>query len=277
MSSLKRTPQLGDIVLLQQGIAVVRYYGTVDFDMEGNKYFGVELKGPRIAGGHNGTYNGKKYFETSGGDGRGIFVRKPIRIISSEEILEKLAEIYDILKGRRSHSHFIDRATYDDLYIQHEQLKEELNEKNNEVDDLNMDLSLLKEQINMMKGTLGDKIDETAKMNEKISNAEKKLGSRLSQVNLDSVTKQLQKEKAQTQPQQHKVQIPDYSQTTKKENNINNNNTTKHRKQRSSTTIELDQLNDNFSDIARSVQAMGQKDSYDNIYHVLCTQNRIFY
>jgi len=235
-------------VLLKQGIGVVRYYGKVDFD-ETQNYFGIELKGPPIAGGHNG--NG--YFKTRGGDGRGIFVLQPIRVISSEEILEKLAEIYDILKGRRGHSHFIDRATYDELLLQHEQLKEELSDKTSLLDDLNMELALCKEQIAMMKGTLGDKIEETAKMNEKITEAEKKVGSRLSQITLDSVVNQLQREKQQTGNDggaQPPLQIPDYSQTT----------SSKHRKQRSSTTLELDQLNDDFGDIARSVEAFGQKD-----------------
>ena len=88
MSSSKRKAKKGDIILLQQGIGVVRYYGEVDFDEE-RLYYGVELKGPRITGGHNGTYNGKKYFTVTGGDGRGIFIQQSniLRIISSEEIL----------------------------------------------------------------------------------------------------------------------------------------------------------------------------------------------
>merc|ERR1719410_1332884 len=47
----------------------------------------------------------------------------------------------------------------------------------------------------------------------------------------------------------HQHQIPDYQQQ----------NQTKHRKQRSSTTIALDQLNDDFSSIAKNVQAYGSK------------------
>ena len=84
---LKTKAQIGDIVLLTQGIGVIRYYGKVDFDVEGGEWFGIELKGPPIAGGHNGTYDDKKYFETRGGDGRGIFVRKPdvLRIITSKK------------------------------------------------------------------------------------------------------------------------------------------------------------------------------------------------
>jgi len=162
--------------------------------------------------------------------------------------LEKLAEIYDILKGRRGHSHFIDRGTYDDLLSQHQRLEEKWEEKCNEIEELNIDLSLLKEQINMMKGTLGDKLEETATMNDKIQRAEKKLGSRLSQVDLSSVKQQLEKE--QNKEIQQKYKVPDYSKSTN----------TKHRKQRSSTTLELDQLNDDFSDIAKNVQAYGAKD-----------------
>eukprot|EP00485_Elphidium_margaritaceum_P007503 CAMPEP_0202690570 /NCGR_PEP_ID=MMETSP1385-20130828/5514_1 /ASSEMBLY_ACC=CAM_ASM_000861 /TAXON_ID=933848 /ORGANISM="Elphidium margaritaceum" /LENGTH=593 /DNA_ID=CAMNT_0049345845 /DNA_START=44 /DNA_END=1825 /DNA_ORIENTATION=- len=268
-SDATRQPHVGDIVLLKQGIGVVRYYGEVDFD-ESNLYYGIELKGPRIAGGHNGTYAGKRYFTTTGGDGRGIFVRTPIRVITSEEILEKLAEIYDILKGRRGHSHFIDRATYDELYSRHEELKTELNDKNAQLNDLSMDLSLLKEQVSIMKGALGDKIDETAQMTEKISTAERKLGSRLSQLDMSGMAQKLLQEEADAP-----LSIPDYSLQNGNgahHNNNNNNNTqqqqqqqqqqqprTGHRKQRSSTTIELDQLNDDFGDIARNVQAFGNK------------------
>eukprot|EP01083_Nonionella_stella_P035484 96803_1 len=251
--------KIGDIVLLKQGIGVVRYYGPVDFD-EDTPYYGVELKGPSTPGGHNGTYNGKTYFETTGGDGRGIFIRKPLRIITSEEILEKLAEIYDILKGRKGHSHFIARATYDDLLNEHQQLKEDLQDKQAELEELNMDNSILKEQITMMKGTLGDKIDETAQMNTKIHRAEKKLGSRLSQIDLSSVQHQLEAERMGTN--QPKMEIPDYAATT-------NTNAKKkgHRKQRSSTTIELDNLQDNFGEIARNVQSYGQKDAVSGPMH----------
>lgn len=282
MSSSKRNAQIGDIVLLQQGIGVIRYRGEVDFD-EGEEYFGVELKGPSISGGHNGTYNGKKYFVTRGGDGRGIFIRKPqiLRIISSEEILEKLAEIYDILKGRRGHSHFIDRQSYENLEEQHNDLKSKYHDKEQELTDLQLDLSLLKEQISMMKGTLGDKIEETAKMTEhnnymtqKIQRAEDQLGSRLSQTNLNHVAQLLQSEQ-ETEPQQQPSSFsnggtngtnePQPSQlSTYKPPDLNGNDNKprpRHNKQKSSTTIELDQLQDNFSEIARSVQAYGQKDS----------------
>eukprot|EP01083_Nonionella_stella_P022670 62696_1 len=245
-----QTPRLGDIVLLQQGIGVIRYYGNVDWDEE-TSYFGVELKGPSISGGHNGTYNGKKYFTVSGGDGRGIFVKTSniLRVISSEEILEKLAEVYDILKGRKGHSHFIDRARYDDLYTEHEKLQDAYQDKLTEVEDLNTDLAILKEQISMMKGTLHDKIDETAKIHDKVAKAERKLGTRISQFDLESVKKQLEKDANDIENNQS-MNIPDYSKTTKKKG---------HTKQRSTTEIELDQLHDDFSDIAKTVQAYGQK------------------
>ena len=277
MSSSKRTAQIGDIVLLQQGIGVIRYRGEVDFD-EGEEYFGVELKGPQITGGHNGTYNGKKYFVTRGGDGRGIFIRKPqiLRIISSEEILEKLAEIYDILKGRRGHSHFIDRQSYNDLEEQHNDLQLKYKDKEQELTDLQLDLSLYKEQISMMKGTLGDKIEETAKMTErnnymssKIQRAEDQLGSRLSQTNLGHVAKLLQSEQEPSSSNNNNNNEPQPSQlSTYQPPDLSNKDKPKsrHTKQRSSTTIELDQLQDNFSEIARSVQAYGQKDS---MYRIL--------
>ena len=53
-NGIGRQPQIGDIVLLNtREIGVIRYYGDVHFD-EGTLYFGVELKGPKVSGGHNG-------------------------------------------------------------------------------------------------------------------------------------------------------------------------------------------------------------------------------
>eukprot|EP00486_Rosalina_sp_Unknown_P014825 CAMPEP_0201592664 /NCGR_PEP_ID=MMETSP0190_2-20130828/190496_1 /ASSEMBLY_ACC=CAM_ASM_000263 /TAXON_ID=37353 /ORGANISM="Rosalina sp." /LENGTH=446 /DNA_ID=CAMNT_0048051535 /DNA_START=629 /DNA_END=1969 /DNA_ORIENTATION=+ len=127
----------------------------------------------------------------------------------------------------------------------------------------------------MMKGTLGDKIEETAKMTEtntymteKIRKAEDQLGSRLSQTNLGQYAKILQSEQQEqnNEPSHLEYQIPDYSKLSNGNGNtdgigdIPHKTKRGHTKQRSSTTIELDQLQDNFSDIARSVQAYGQKD-----------------
>eukprot|EP01084_Bolivina_argentea_P028300 52620_1 len=214
----QKEPRIGDIVILKQGIGVVRYYGSVDFDSD-NKYYGIEMKGPQVPGGHNG----KNKFECKR-NGRGIFVRSFMRIISSEEILEKLAEIYDILKGRRGHSHFIDRASYDELIVEHEAVKEELDSKKEEIEDLERDLSLLKEQISIMRGTVADKIDETSKLTDKINKAETKIGSRLSQINLDHVKQKLIQETSPNDTHQ----IPQYD--------ANHNKGGGHRKQRSSTT-----------------------------------------
>merc|ERR1719474_1691324 len=108
-------------------------------------------------------YDGHRYFETAK-EGRGIFVRRPLRVIAAEEILEKLAEIYDLLKGRRGHSHFIDRATFEDLQFKHEQLRAEYEEKEEECSNMECELGLLQQQIELMKGTLQSKIQETGSL-----------------------------------------------------------------------------------------------------------------
>ena len=40
-----------------------------------------------------------------------------------------MAEIYDLLKGRRGHSHFIERATFEDLQSKHDRLLDEYEEE----------------------------------------------------------------------------------------------------------------------------------------------------
>merc|ERR1712129_94344 len=133
-------------------------------------------------------------------------------------------------------------------------LKQQLSDKQDKITDLNLELSVAKETIAAMKGTLGDKIDETAKLNGKIHRVEKKFGSRLSQIDLSAVQKQLIDEENRVETNgvdDETMQIPDYRQTTTKKQ--------KHRKQRSSTTLALDQLNDDFSAIAKNVSAYGSK------------------
>ena len=51
-----------------------------------------------MPGGHDGKFGNRKYFDCPYGNG--IFAREITQIIPSESILQKLAELYDILKGK---------------------------------------------------------------------------------------------------------------------------------------------------------------------------------
>ena len=77
-------PRVGDIVMVKQGIGVVRYVGEVEFDKD-NIYYGIEVKGPPVIGGHNGSYGQTQYFQTSNPQ-RGIFCKNVIRYINSKFI-----------------------------------------------------------------------------------------------------------------------------------------------------------------------------------------------
>jgi hypothetical protein len=213
MTSNEQKPKVGDIVLVKQGIGVVRFVGRVeefDDDEESElEDIGIEIKGNAVIGGSDGTWNNKKYFTCR--PNRGIFVKKIIRIVSSEELLHKVGELYDILKGRNSH--FIDRNSYDQL----------LNENNN----LKQQNESLQELINMLKIDFHSKIYENANLQNKIFNAEQKIGTRLSLINNQNLINDLNNIG------------PNFEQISK-DIDINHNNNNNKR-----DSIVLDNLNDN--------------------------------
>ena len=84
MFAVPETPRVGDVVMVKQGIGVVRYVGNVEFDK--GKYFGIEVKGPPVIGGHNGSYGQTQYFQTSKPQ-RGIFCKQVIRLASCQNCL----------------------------------------------------------------------------------------------------------------------------------------------------------------------------------------------
>eukprot|EP01084_Bolivina_argentea_P111747 199324_1 len=92
----KRKLQIGDVVLVSQHrLAVVRYIGLVDF--EEGVWIGVELKGHRDEKfGCDGSADGRRYFQTKH-EKAGLFVRNVVRQITSEELLQKVAELNEKL------------------------------------------------------------------------------------------------------------------------------------------------------------------------------------
>jgi len=78
---------VGDIVLINRGVGVVRYVGRLHFKSRSDYWVGVELKGNR--GKNSGAIKGKRYFTCK--EGQGIFVSEVMKRISPEELLEQLA------------------------------------------------------------------------------------------------------------------------------------------------------------------------------------------
>eukprot|EP01084_Bolivina_argentea_P197697 338736_1 len=87
---------IGDVVLVSgHRLAVVRFVGNVDFT--NGVLVGVELKGHRDEKfGCDGTVDGRKYFKTKH-DKAGLFVKNPVRKITAEELLQKVAELNEKL------------------------------------------------------------------------------------------------------------------------------------------------------------------------------------
>jgi len=103
--------QVGDAVVIKQGLGIVRYIGLVErkkkkkkspekrpADNEGEEkedppqYVGVELKEQRAQGRNNGTVFGKSYFKTEDGSKKGVFTRRIKRVLQPERILHMLAQ-----------------------------------------------------------------------------------------------------------------------------------------------------------------------------------------
>merc|ERR1712203_196880 len=83
-------PKVGDVVLLKQSIAEVKYIGHVHWNLK-DLYVGLELP-EEIPNGHNGTYDNKKYFECRAKRGIILPISTIIKILSPHQLLEKLNE-----------------------------------------------------------------------------------------------------------------------------------------------------------------------------------------
>lgn len=96
MAQVNEKLNVGDVVLVSgHRLAVVRFIGYTDF-AEG-EWIGVELKGHRDEQyGCDGSSGNKRYFQTKHNKA-GLFVQAVIRRISSEELLQKVAELNEKL------------------------------------------------------------------------------------------------------------------------------------------------------------------------------------
>ncbi|ETO22796.1 hypothetical protein RFI_14397 [Reticulomyxa filosa] len=110
MAEGKQIPSVGDVVLVNDRVGIVRYVGPLAEDK--GTYFGLEMKGEALKDGHDGTLDNKKYFNAKIGleylqnkfkekFDQSNKKKKKKRVIPPEELLEKVASLYDIIKNNK--------------------------------------------------------------------------------------------------------------------------------------------------------------------------------
>eukprot|EP01084_Bolivina_argentea_P074648 135406_1 len=165
-------PRGGDVVLVEEGLGIVRFVGDVDIDkhvltvnsfdhmQKGNNipYYTTKLKdkhiGIEIPG--NNTFNGSDNGTFNGSTNNALFipVDNVIRTITSEEILGKLAVLYDIVTGRTENSHFVECSKYNAILNENQKLQESV--------------SALYSQICEMQDIINEYEDETLQLQNEI-------------------------------------------------------------------------------------------------------------
>eukprot|EP01084_Bolivina_argentea_P099644 179096_1 len=131
-------PRRGGVVLVEQGLGVVRFVGDVDFDNKGT-HIGIEIKGSTINCGHDGSLNGTKYFDIeTQNQNNGLFIEMHdiIRTVTSEEMLAKLAALYDIVTGKVSNPHFVECTKYNDMRQQNQNLQQTVHQQSIRIQNL---------------------------------------------------------------------------------------------------------------------------------------------
>jgi len=91
-------PKLGDVVLLEDGIGIIRFLGQVpELSITGLRY-GVELKGVTLPNGTDGSIGQQRYFKCPHGAGTFVESESLVRIISPEELLQTVGILNQCLK-----------------------------------------------------------------------------------------------------------------------------------------------------------------------------------
>eukprot|EP01084_Bolivina_argentea_P297833 513164_1 len=139
---LIQKPRIGDIVVINGRIGVIRSCGNVDLDTT-QKYYGIELKG--------GSYNQR--------NNNRMFRREQIKIVSSEQLIDKLTEIYNI----------------NNLYDEHQLLKQEYLIKCDEINRLSLNVALFNQQICSMKQICHDQDIKLTHVSDKYDKYEDKI------------------------------------------------------------------------------------------------------
>jgi len=81
---------LGDVVLAQKGIAVVRWTGTLHFRQNDSEWAGIEFMDEPL-GKNDGSIKGQRYFHTK--PSHGSFVKAVKKKLAPEDILKKLGVV----------------------------------------------------------------------------------------------------------------------------------------------------------------------------------------
>merc|ERR550517_811681 len=81
---------VGDVVLAQKGIAVVRWTGTLHFRQNDSEWAGIEFMDEPL-GKNDGSVKGQRYFHTK--PNHGSFVKSVNKKLAAEDILKKLGVV----------------------------------------------------------------------------------------------------------------------------------------------------------------------------------------
>ena len=177
----------GSIVIVKEGVGIVRYVGLISEYNDDKTYIGIEIKGSDINNINiNIDINIEKYFKTRIPN-RGIICSYDdiIMKLSNEMILDKLSYLYDIISGKKDNEfneQFIHRSYYNQLLIQFR----EMESQQKQFDNLVLEYAILKQQIRFFKDNMNYKEQQNNELQAKIIKAEQKIGRRLSQIDLNS-------------------------------------------------------------------------------------------
>jgi len=92
--------EVGDCVLIKQGIGIVRYLGTIMESKKNDKvYAGIELKESHAKGLNDGSAFGRRYFQCE--EKKGVFVRHVPKVLQPESLLLQLGKLNADLKQKK--------------------------------------------------------------------------------------------------------------------------------------------------------------------------------
>jgi len=121
---------VGDVVLAQKGIAVVRWTGTLHFRQNDSEWAGIEFMDEPL-GKNDGSVKGQRYFHTK--PNHGSFVKGVKKKLAPEDILKKLGVVKSQL-----HQNENELSKIRDQMEQMELLMEEQEEELANLEDMNV-------------------------------------------------------------------------------------------------------------------------------------------
>lgn len=119
--------EVGSVVIVKEGIGVVKYIGQVNFDEPDQIYVGVEIKGSDVTIKPSTKYDIADYIKSNN---KNCVLRKKrsiIKVLTNEEMVNKMSFLYDILSGKKPNlfqPQFIHISSYYELQKNYEKLEE---------------------------------------------------------------------------------------------------------------------------------------------------------